>query len=52
MIRASSNRLLRIPVSCVDGHWETKLGGPIPAKDGAGRSANARSAVNLRQGVS
>ncbi len=36
MIRTSSNRLLRIPVSFVDGHWETKLGGPIPASNGAG----------------
>jgi hypothetical protein len=36
MTRASSNRLLRIPVRFVEGHWETQLGGPIPATDGAG----------------
>ena len=36
MTRVSSNRLLRLPVRFVDGHWETALGGHVPVNSGAG----------------
>jgi hypothetical protein len=36
MSKGPSSRLLRIPVTFVDGKWEFKLGGEVPIKEGSG----------------